>query len=67
MAKKISISFKETKKDQELYNLLMSMEDKSHEIKEILRKELIEFSKEQQQNKSLKNDEENVDIDITDF
>lgn len=66
MAKKISISFKETKKDQELYNLLMSMEDKSHEIKEILRKELIEFTKEQPQNKNF-NYKDNDEIDIIDF
>ena len=42
MAKKISISFKETTKDMELYILLMGMEDKSNEIKDILRKALIE-------------------------
>ena len=37
MAKKITISFKETKRDTELYIQLMSMEDRSAEIKKILR------------------------------
>lgn len=41
MAKKISISFKETTKDMELYIKIMSLEDKSNEIKEILRKALL--------------------------
>lgn len=40
MARKITISFKETKKDLELFELLDSLEDKSAEIKAILRKSL---------------------------
>lgn len=38
MARKISISFKETQKDIELYDYLMSLDDKSADIKAILRK-----------------------------
>lgn len=37
MAKKLSISFKQTKKDIELYNFLNSLDDKSADIKSILR------------------------------
>lgn len=40
MARKISISFKKTTKDMELYDLLNSMEDKSYEIKQLIRKAL---------------------------
>ena len=40
MARKITISFKETTKDIELYSYLVSLEDKSTEIKEIIRKGL---------------------------
>ena len=37
MARKISISFKETKKDIELFNFLNSLDDKSADIKVALR------------------------------
>lgn len=37
MARKISISFKETKKDIELFNFLNSLDDKSADIKLVLR------------------------------
>lgn len=40
MARKITISFKETTKDIELYSYLTSLEDKSTEIKNIIRKGL---------------------------
>ena len=40
MARKITISFKETTKDIELYSYLISLEDKSAEIKDIIRKGL---------------------------
>lgn len=40
MARKISISFKETTKDIELYSYLISLEDKSTEIKDLIRKAL---------------------------
>ena len=40
MARKITISFKETTKDIELYSYLVSLEDKSTEIKDIIRKGL---------------------------
>ncbi|MDB1924047.1 hypothetical protein PMY56_13700 [Clostridium tertium] len=40
MARKITISFKETTKDIELYSYLVSLEDKSTEIKDLIRKAL---------------------------
>ena len=40
MARKITISFKETTKDIALYSYLVSLEDKSTEIKELIRKGL---------------------------
>lgn len=40
MARKITISFKEITKDIELYSYLISLEDKSTEIKNIIRKGL---------------------------
>ena len=41
MARKITISFKETKKDLELFEYLSKLEDKSAEIKSLLRKVLV--------------------------
>lgn len=64
MSKKISISFKETRKDMELYELLMSWEDKSHEIKEIIRKFLAGTLNEHQPAAANKPE---LDTDITDF
>lgn len=40
MARKITISFKETTKDIELYSYLIALEDKSTEIKNIIREGL---------------------------
>lgn len=60
MARKISVSFKETCKDIELYDLLMSMDDKSYEIKQILREVLLKDRKQQQQVSD--NKEKSVDI-----
>lgn len=40
MARKITISFKETTKDIELYSYLVSLEEKSSEIKDLIRKGL---------------------------
>ncbi|EKQ56405.1 MULTISPECIES: hypothetical protein [unclassified Clostridium] len=37
MARKISISFKETEKDIKLYNFLNALDDKSADIKTVLR------------------------------
>lgn len=37
MARKITISFKETTKDIKLYSYLISLEEKSNEIKELIR------------------------------
>lgn len=36
MARKITISFKESKRDIKLYDEVMKMDDKSHDVKEIL-------------------------------
>jgi hypothetical protein len=50
MARKLSVSFKETKRDMELYNLIMAMDDKSYWIKDVLRKAI--NKEEKQTNKS---------------
>ncbi|CAI3549250.1 circadian clock-controlled protein [Clostridium neonatale] len=63
MARKISISFKETKKDIELFNILMELDDKSSDIKKILReyytgkqsKDSKEFNKEKSENINILN------------
>ena len=67
MAMKISISFKNTKKDIQLYEHLMSLDDKSAEIKNILRNaykdKLLSSSEQPDNNKDLKKDT----INVTDF
>ena len=45
--RRISISFKNTKRDTELYNALINMEDRSYEIKRVLRKAFIDVKKEE--------------------
>lgn len=60
MVRKISISFKETKKDIELYNYIMSLEDKSAEVKVLLRKAL--RGENIVQSESVEKIEEDVDI-----
>lgn len=64
MARKISISFKETTKDIELYNSIMDMEDKSCVLKQIIRSYLDKENKniEPARNKSIDND-----VNILDF
>lgn len=62
MARKISISFKETSKDLLLYNYLMSLDDKSSEIKNILRQAIKLDNKKVVQEKR-----ENRDVDILNF
>lgn len=42
MAKKMSVSFKETSKDMKLYASVNAMEDKSSWIKDAMRKALLE-------------------------
>ena len=37
MARKITVSFKETTKDIELYSYLISLEEKSSEIKDLIK------------------------------
>lgn len=64
MAKKISVSFKETTKDLELYDWVMSMEDKSYEIKQILREV---FKKQNTTNKIVKQEKENEEVNILNF
>lgn len=67
MAMKISISFKNTKKDIQLYEHLMSLDDKSAEIKNILRNaykdKLLSSSEQPDNNKDVKKDT----INVTDF
>lgn len=61
MARKISISFKETTKDIELYNYIMSLEDKSSEIKYLLRQAL-KGGKTKNKDESKENIHEEVNI-----
>lgn len=64
MARKISISFKETTKDLELYNYLYELEDKSSEIK-ILIREALEYRNSEKKNiikKEMGKEEEGVNI-----
>ncbi|KEH90637.1 hypothetical protein [Clostridium botulinum] len=66
MARKITISFKETKKDLELYNTLMAMEDKSCEIKHLIRRSLKNDTA--YKNIDKKADDENIEeVNILDF
>lgn len=61
MARKISISFKETRKDIELFNILMELDDKSSDIKKVLR----DYYKDNQNKGSkepIKEKSENIDI-----
>lgn len=64
MARKISISFKETTRDIELYNSIMSIEDKSCVLKQIIRSYLDKENKNVQpvRDKSIDND-----VNILDF
>ena len=62
MARKITISFKETTKDIELYSYLVSLEDKSAEIKNIIRNGLSKTNS--TENKETDKDE---DVNILDF
>lgn len=50
MAKKLTISFKETTKDMKLYSIISSMEDKSCFIKEAIRKALIDEENKNKEN-----------------
>lgn len=63
MARKISISFKETSKDLELYNYINSLEDKSADVKALLRKAL--KSEKMDKIETIEKIEE--DVDILDF
>lgn len=60
MARKISISFKETKRDLELYEYINSLDDKSAEIKSILREAFKD--KLNNENKSLKEKDKNINV-----
>ena len=62
MARKITISFKETTKDIELYSYLVSLEDKSAEIKNIIRNGLSKTNSTEK-----KETEKKEDINILDF
>ena len=56
MARKITISFKETTKDMELYSYLISLEDKSTEIKNIIREGLAKSNNKEKVNATNKED-----------
>ncbi|KAI3350844.1 circadian clock-controlled protein [Clostridium botulinum] len=58
MARKISVSFKETSKDLKLYKYLNSLDDKSADIKDLLRKALKDVKLDDDEIK------ENVDEDV---
>ena len=45
MAKKITISFKENKRDLELFEILDNLDDKSYEIKKALRELFMNIDK----------------------
>lgn len=62
MARKITISFKETKKDLELFEYLSKLEDKSAEIKSLLRKVLVEGNNAANEEKIVESKNNNVDI-----
>jgi hypothetical protein len=67
LARKISISFKETSKDIELYNIIANMEDKSVELKQILRGALIKGSVKKKEVKSEEAKQDQEDVNILDF
>ena len=62
MARKITISFKETTKDIELYSYLVSLEDKSAEIKNIIRNGLSKTNSTEK-----KEIDKEEDVNILDF
>lgn len=62
MARKITISFKETKKDLELFEYLSKLEDKSAEIKNLLRKVLVKENNAAKEEKIVESKNNNVDI-----
>lgn len=62
MARKITISFKETKKDLELFEYLSKLEDKSTEIKNLLRKVLVKDNNATKEEKIVESKNNNVDI-----
>lgn len=65
MARKITISFKETTKDLELFEYLYNLEDKSTEIKSLLRKTLTKDNQDIKEDK--KNEKKSNDVNILDF
>lgn len=66
MARKISISFKETTKDIKLYNYINALEDKSTEVKSLLRQAL-KNEKTKCNNEHKEKNNEDEDINILDF
>lgn len=66
MARKLSISFKETTKDIELYEYLESLEDRSTEIKELIRRGMKTKKEIPKEDKKEKVKTDN-DVDILNF
>lgn len=64
MARKLEISFKETKKDLELYYFLSELEDRSTEVKNALRKYMMQ---QEVKNVDYSSQKFNNKIDITNF
>lgn len=64
MAKKINISFKETKRDIALYEAIMALDDKSYVLKQILYKVLIAPPSEPKQEIKAIND---INLDLLDI
>lgn len=62
MARKITISFKETTKDLELFEYLYNLEDKSTEIKSLLRKALTKDNQDIKEDKRIEKKSNNVNI-----
>ncbi|MBB6623853.1 hypothetical protein H7E67_10480 [Clostridium gasigenes] len=70
MAEKLSISFKNTKKEKAVYDYFYKLEDRSGEMKKILRnwyESNIEKQEEEITKGSKVDVKQNLDIDITNF
>lgn len=67
MARKISISFKETGKDLELYDIINNLDDKSADLKNILRNYFKDELKSTTLAEVKKDNYVNEDVNVLDF
>ncbi|ALR90187.1 hypothetical protein [Clostridium butyricum] len=67
MARKISISFKETRKDLELYDIINNLDDKSADLKNILRNYFKDELKSTTLAEVKKDNYVNEDVNVLDF